>query len=414
MNGIVLIVLAVILACVAIFALARKSSNAPSATGGTGARTGSAKRGGSQASKMVEDIKITQTSRVVDALSIVDELGGSAPGFRHYCELVGTSGSDAGLIAPYSKRHVAYYDIRCFRIERKGGQTVETLVAHERSIDPFYFTDGTTSEKVYVDLDTFGDDVILVNSTNHIEGPNSDFAKAVGRQAGSSGTRSAMACVAQTAERLANAFANVRDALAPHPALVLAGAAAGPAQVVASSASHGAADKPFALFAGPRGAGGGPGRPPSGARSRSGGRPPSGGRPRSGTRPRTGGSSRGGYGMPPGLGDFLGGSRSSLPYRRGGDFDDLAGAAVGFGLGVILGSLSDTSAQSAAQTGSNFQGYRLVEDVVPLGGPAYCIGELYRNGTQAHMSRSVSSEYPTSFFACKPEAEVVSALKTAQ
>ena len=89
--------------------------------------------------QMAYDMKATKTSRIVDAVEILDELGAISQGHRQYCELVGTSEATSGVIAPYSKREVAYYDIRCYRIESTAGIETETLIAHETSIDPFYF-----------------------------------------------------------------------------------------------------------------------------------------------------------------------------------------------------------------------------------------------------------------------------------
>ena len=136
-----------------------------------------AKRRAQNPEKIVEDVRMTQTSRIADAIQILDDLGAASPGYRHYCELIGQSQATGGVTAPYSQRQVAYYDLRCYRIEVRGGQDVETLVAHERSIDPFYFRDSSGDNRVYVDLDSFGSHVILVNSTNRVEGPNSDFSK---------------------------------------------------------------------------------------------------------------------------------------------------------------------------------------------------------------------------------------------
>ena len=114
----------------------------------TSSRTSSSDASGSSTAKpqavpknqMAEDIKATKTSQVADAVSILDDLGSTSSNYRHYCELVGTSMASSGVIAPYSKREVAYYDIKCYRIDaRYGGGQEETLIAHEHSFDPFFF-----------------------------------------------------------------------------------------------------------------------------------------------------------------------------------------------------------------------------------------------------------------------------------
>jgi hypothetical protein len=127
---------------------------------------------------------------------------------------------------------------------------------------------------------------------------------------------------------------------------------------------------------------------------------------------------------PSNLGDFLGGMGSfGAPFSMGGHpmnvpprawgNRDTSGAEIllGMSLGALLSSLNNQSdgGQSGGSEGE-FRGYRLVEDVVPLSSPIYCIGEVYRNGSDVYIGRSVDKNYATSFFATRPEAEVVSSL----
>lgn len=374
------------------------SNNRKAASGGAAAANAPAAQTKDQ---MAYDIKATKTSRIVDAVEILDELGSISQNHRQYCELVGTSMPTSGVIAPYSKREVAYYDIRCYRIESKAGVETETLIAHETSIDPFYFTDGSCDTPVYVDLKSFGKNVILVNSTNHIEGPNSDFSKAASSHLTASGASGgALAIMGELRERasvLGVEAKRLLDWLLPVPVAGLALAGAG----ADGSTMPMPANVMFAGY----------GRPSQGKM---------GGRPQINVNL--------GYGVPRGLGDFMGGSyygSSRVPggygvprssYGYGQTMGDLM---LNIGLGALLGTLS--SAQ-AAQTASRdttvrnpqttLRGYRLVEDVVPLNSPIYCIGELYRVGTDVYMGRSIDENYPTSYFATKPEAEVLQTLKS--
>ena len=343
--------------------------------------------------QLAEDIKSTQTSRVSDAIEILDELSGISNNHRQYCELIGTSMKEGGVIAPYSQRPVAYYNVRCYKIEYKGGQEVETLVANESSFDPFYFTDDSCETPIYVDLASFGTNVILVNSTNHIEGPNSEFAQAVGKKisAATKGGATSLAMVENLREKFGNLLGNFSDAV---DRVLLPGGAPSFAAVPALAGADGSVIGANMLYAkAPHGAGGGR-RPPQ--------------RPMGGVTINLGG-----------LGGFLGngyGYLGGIPYaggytRRG---YDLGEAIVDIGLGALLGTLSAASrANTTAQTTtpqSTFRGYRLVENVVPLGSPVYCIGEIYRHGNDVYMGASTSTEYSTSFFATRPEAEVISHL----
>ncbi|MBQ9059101.1 MAG: hypothetical protein IJ125_07955 [Atopobiaceae bacterium] len=339
--------------------------------------------------QMVQDMKMTKTSRVVDEVAILDELGTTTSGYRQYCELIGTSMAESGVVAPYSQRPVAYYDVSCYRIERIGGRDVETLVAHENSIDPFYFTDDSCETPVYVDLASFKENVILVNSANHIEGPNSDFSQAFNKKAGITANSNTtpgfaiMGKVAEWASNVSSTFALPQLGLQP-----------------AYAGANGSAVDVEEYTRGPR---------LLRAQRRPGG--------------VYGGFGYGGFGgqMPGGLGGFLGNGGG---YGWGGTFgvprpiprsSSAGDMLTGVALGALLSTLNQSVNQSATGGNSNqgsFRGYRIVEDVVPLGSPIYCIGEIYRNGSDVYMGISRAKDYPTSFFACKPESEVISQLSS--
>ena len=390
----------------------RMNASKPSAQ----SASSSAKPQPTSKTQIAEDIKATKTSRIVDAVSILDDLGTTSSNYRHYCELVGSSMGSSGVIAPYSKRQVAYYDIKCYRIDATaGGGQRETLVAHEHSFDPFFFTDGSCDTPVYIDLESFGDNVILVNSTNHIEGPNSDFAKAV-RQSASAATTgggTTYAMVGGIASRathvLLGAAHTLRDALAPRPALQPALALAGGGSVSTSEA-HSLADNLKLASSDGRGvtSGRGGGRGGRGRDDDDDDDKPSKRRPQVVVHMGYGG-------MPQHLGDFMGPSHQ--PYVMGGGYTtrptNMSGADIllGMSLAALLNSMSTTQ-QPVMQTTTvdTFRGYRLVENIVPLGSPIYCIGEVYKHGTDIYMSRSLAKDYPTSFFATKPESEVLSAI----
>ncbi len=367
--------------------------------------------------QMAEDIRATKTSQVSDAIAILDDLGSTNSNYRHYCELVGSAMPTGGVVAPYSKRQVAYYDIRCYRIDSTyGGGTRETLVAHEHSIDPFYFKDASCDTPVYVDLESFGGNVILVNSTNHVEGPNSDFSKAFQKKAASatsSGTSGAYAMVAQAlsfgANALLGAMDTLRRGLTPRPAFQPALALAGGGTMTSSEALG--SNFTFAQARGvTSGRGGGQGR---------GGQSHGGQSYTRGPQPRINVSFGYGPSRPPQhLDDFLGGFSGPWVMGGGGYYHrprpttDPSDVILGMGLGALLNSMNTTQQQVATAPQDTFMGYRLVENVVPLNSPIYCIGEIYRSGTNVYMSHSLSKDYPTSYFATKPETEVLSEIES--
>ena len=415
MDDFLLMIIFIATTLIVISLMRRTMRKASSSTATTASSSSTAKPQKVSKNQIAEDIKATKTSQVADAVSILNDLDSTSSNYRHYCELVGRSMASSGVIAPYSKRPVAYYDIKCYRIDATygGGQT-ETLVAHEHSFDPFFFTDSSTDTPVYIDLESFGDNVILVNSTNHIEGPNSDFAKAFEKNASSavSGSANASYAVARShvhagASVLRGAAAWLRSALAAlftprwRPAFALALASGG------SLRNDNTDEMSFDHIMFDRDDHDGRGV----TSGRGGGRTPQGkGRPQV--------TIHMGYGsqMPGHLGDFMGPSHQ--PYVMGGGYSmhrptmpSSTEVLLGMSLGALLNSMTTT--QQTVQTASTvntFRGYRLVENIVPLGSPIYCIGEIYHHGTDVYMSRSLAKDYPTSFFATKPESEVLSAI----
>lgn len=409
----IIIVLAIVVVVVAAVSTRNNKTGQGAADQGAGTQPV-----GQRAQQIAQDIRATKTSRVVDEVDVLRELDATSPGFRQYCELVGTSMPDSNVTAPYSQRKVAYYDVRCYRIENINGCDTETLVARENSIEPFWFKDASCDVPVYIDLKTFGGNIVLVNSSNHVEGPTSDFARAYSSHTKAGGQAGAYAFAAQAVRRAENllvwpawaakraTFGVCRAARSATAALVrpvsfgmvpaLAGAGAN------GSFAGGMERREWLFMGGPGGPGfGGPGfgGPGFGGPGGPGG-------------PGFGGPGMGG--MPAGLGSFLGGMpQQGYPMGNPRRDNDAADVLVGMGLGALLGSLAANSGQAQQQTTapqSQFRGYRLVEDVVPLNSPIYCIGEIYLSGDEVHMGRSVAKDYPTSYFACKHEAELLSSL----
>lgn len=418
--GMFLFILCIFIVVFVIFGMKSTASASAPAPKGTGSSSGASRL------QMVEDMKLTKTSRVVDQVSILDELEQTSPNFRQYCELVGTAQHEGGVVAPYSRKQVAYYEIRCYRIENRGSGDVETLVAHEKSFDPFYFKDASCDTPIYVDINSFGDHVLLINSTNHIEGPNSDFAKAVDGSGAASttsaGSYGVTSIVGDLASGIVHGFGRARDAvvagLMPRPAFAFAGA-----EGLSSSVAEAKQWSHVSFANAPGGAGG--------AGHRGGGQSAN-------FSHRGGGSARPSNNAPrqqqpsSGLDVFLGGGRvgySAVPrpmprpqqpyqqrtYRRNTGMGDVMSDMI---TGMVLSSVLDsmhrntyTTVVTTPQTPQSvFRGYRLVEDVVPLGSPIYCIGEIYHHGTDVYMGRSLATDYPTSYFATRPETEVLAAL----
>lgn len=158
-------------------------------------------------------------------------------------------------------------------------------------------------------------------------------------------------------------------------------------------------------------------------------RPPQGGRPQYGGSHGYGGRPQqfGNSGFPNDLNIFLGPMMGSGylggPYYHKNDVSDAVETMLGIGLGALVGSITSASRPQTSSpyntsrpdptdvsSVNGFRGYRIIEDVVPLNSPIYALGEIYRNGPDVFIGRSVAAEYPSSYFATKPEAEVIAAL----
>lgn len=387
-----------------------------------GKKTSSSSTTAGQDSQLAEDIKTTRTSRIVDEVSILEELDATTTGnFRQYCELTGTSQANGGVTAPYTKREVAYYDVRCYRIEAGLGGNTETLVAHEKSTKPFCFFDASCDTPVYVDLDTFNENIILMNSSNHVEGPKSDFANAFNANIKRSASGSAYAIVGKVADKASGLYQTLKERIAPRPAWKPAYATATSGTVSHVINEDGIAVERTSVVFAKGGFGGGHGGGMGGG---------------------FGGGMGGGFGggfdfgnVPGGLDDFLGGgifgggAAGQAWGQSHGGYDhsfptvhtdygtDIGDILVGMTLSTLLGSLMSTPSTGSKpsyapiQQPDTFRGYRLVEDIVPLNHPIYCIGEIYKSGGQVHMGRSLAKGYPSSYFATKPEEEVLAYIR---
>lgn len=341
-----------------------------------------------KASADLLEINYMQTSSIADAAGILAELDGLSTGTRHYVELKGKVGTETPQTTPYAKMQVAYYRSECHSVTEEttvtNGRTStsqsDKKITEEHSHAPFYITDGSSQIPVYVDIESFGENVRLVSSCNRLEPPGSDWCRQNGF--GSDGSNPF-----QTGGSFAYSVrfdSPARSGLLP---------TAGGAAVLPRSGL---------LFAAPRGArsgkpgGGSFGSPSRGPRAgRPGGGPsrPSGGF--GGPRP---GGSAGGFGARP---------HNPAP-RRPAPRGNTGGSFLG---GMMVGSMMNSGRTSHGSHGSSrLLGYRLIEEIVPIGQEVYLIGDLYRNGDKYYIGASADTTKPT-FFSCKSEEELARELK---
>lgn len=121
-----------------------------------------------KAKSKILEMKYTQTSRISDALGIVDSMQATAPDYHHYVELKGMLNCDNAPTAPFTERKVAYYENQCsavgeeLRRERDSNGNMRTRrvrtenrLAEEKSSAPFYLKDDSCEMPVYIDAGSF-------------------------------------------------------------------------------------------------------------------------------------------------------------------------------------------------------------------------------------------------------------------
>lgn len=123
--------------------------------------------------KQVMEIKYMQTTPIADAIDLVETMSASDPTYRHYVELKGVAHCDSPVRAPLSGKEAVYFENKSYSVSeesvtvtRNGRTTVEhrkkeNLISEEASSVPVYITDSSSSEKIYIDMDSFGEDLEL-------------------------------------------------------------------------------------------------------------------------------------------------------------------------------------------------------------------------------------------------------------
>jgi hypothetical protein len=135
-------------------------------------------------------MRYQQTSTLDEVISIVDSMAAVDVTYRHYCELKGILQSDAPVIAPFCEFPVAYYSNRCLsvteqvqRIRDKNGSVrtyttkSEQEVSSESSTMEIYVTDAATGQRIYIDKQSFGKEMELMDGCDRFEPDNSPWLR---------------------------------------------------------------------------------------------------------------------------------------------------------------------------------------------------------------------------------------------
>lgn len=135
-----------------------------------------------------QEMQYQRTSTLEDVVSVVDSMAAVDVTYRHYCELKGILQADAPVIAPFCEFPVAYYSNRCLSVTQQT-QTVrdkdgnrhtfttksEQEVSSESSTAEIYVTDPSTGRRIYIDKQSYGDTMELMEGCDRFEPVNSPW-----------------------------------------------------------------------------------------------------------------------------------------------------------------------------------------------------------------------------------------------
>lgn len=134
-----------------------------------------------------------QTSSIKDALEIVKDMEAADPFYRHYVELKGRLVCDTPLNAPFSNRSAAYYTNQCISVSEqtsvyqdKDGNRHTSVSKHENEISneqqgaEAYLQDGSCDIPVFVNFESFGNDMDLVACCDRFEPAGSSWSNHFG------------------------------------------------------------------------------------------------------------------------------------------------------------------------------------------------------------------------------------------
>ncbi len=141
----------------------------------------------------MQETQYMQTSSVKDALEIVEDMRNTDPFYRHYVELKGNLVCDTPLNAPFSNRAAAYYTNRCMSVseqtnvyrDNNGNRHTrvskqENELSSEHQSADAYLKDGSCDVPVFVNFESFGNDIDLVECCDRFEPSGSAWCNRFG------------------------------------------------------------------------------------------------------------------------------------------------------------------------------------------------------------------------------------------
>lgn len=134
------------------------------------------------------EIQSVETSKIADAIDIVDSLSATDSNYRHYVELKGNIFTKEKVIAPFTEREAAYYEDVTYAVSevvehytdsdgnrRTRTEKKEEKISHERSMVPVYMRDDSYAEGICIDVESFGAEADLQSGCDRMERESSPW-----------------------------------------------------------------------------------------------------------------------------------------------------------------------------------------------------------------------------------------------
>lgn len=141
----------------------------------------------------MQETQYMQTTSIQDAVDIVQSMTSADPNYRHYVELKGNLMCDCPLCSPFANRDAAYYSNRCLSVSEQtstyrddDGNTHTRTTKQENEISSehqhvdAYIKDNSCEIPVFINFDSFGGDMDLIECCDRFEPSGSSWASQFG------------------------------------------------------------------------------------------------------------------------------------------------------------------------------------------------------------------------------------------
>lgn len=141
----------------------------------------------------ITESQYMQTSNIKDTIDLVETMRTTDPSYRHYVELKGDLVCSAPLTSPFASRSAAYYSNRCASVseqtstyhDNEGNRHTrvskhENELSREHQSTEAYIKDSSCPTPIYVNFESFGNDIDLMECCDRFEPTGSEWSNRFG------------------------------------------------------------------------------------------------------------------------------------------------------------------------------------------------------------------------------------------